>query len=214
MPRLLSSLAGQVDDIVVSDGGSGDDSLAVSIKAGARLAVGGAGRGHQLARGARWSLAHAPDDWMLFLHADCALPDRWREAIADHIKTRPDTAAYFRFSLDDKGFWPRLMERIVAVRCSLLALPYGDQGLLISRALYGEIGGYEKWDLFEDVAIVRALGRKRLARLNLPLKTGAGKYRAPKNKGGGYVRRPLKNMGRLIVFLMTGNPKRAGRGYQ
>jgi glycosyltransferase involved in cell wall biosynthesis len=214
LESLLVQIEGQVDDVVIADGGSTDATLKVAIGHKARIAAGGAGRGHQLARGADWSLARGGDGWMLFLHADCVLPDGWREAVAAHIVSASERAAYFRFALDDSGFWPALMERIVAVRCAVFALPYGDQGLLISRALYEDIGGYRKWDLFEDVAIVRALGRGRLRGLKLALKTDASKYRAPKSHGGGYVRRPVKNIGRLLTFLVTGNSKKAGRGYR
>ena len=40
-----------------------------------------------------------------------------------------------------------------------MGLPYGDQGLLISRALYDEVGGYPDVPLMEDVMLVRAVGK-------------------------------------------------------
>ena len=45
-------------------------------------------------------------------------------------------AAAFRFALDDDGIAPRALEGLVRLRCATLRLPYGDQGLLISRAAY------------------------------------------------------------------------------
>ena len=55
---------------------------------------------------------------------------------------RPSAAAAFRFALDDEGARPRLLEQLVALRCTALRLPYGDQGLLIPKRLYDEVGGY------------------------------------------------------------------------
>ena len=47
----------------------------------------------------------------------------------------PDRAGYFRFALDSDDPRARRLERLVAWRCRVLALPYGDQGLLIHRDL-------------------------------------------------------------------------------
>ena len=44
-------------------------------------------------------------------------------------------AGYFRFALDSDDPRARRLERLVAWRCRVLALPYGDQGLLIHRDL-------------------------------------------------------------------------------
>ena len=62
-------------------------------------------------------------------------------------------------------------------RCRLLALPYGDQGLLISRRLYDEVGGFAAIPLMEDVDLVRRLGRRRLAPIPVPLYSSARRYR-------------------------------------
>ncbi len=202
LPRLLPKLSGQVDDIVISDGGSVDDTLTVALSYNVRLAAGCSGRGWQLARGARWaSLQTGDNDWLLFLHADTVLPDDWLEAVNEHIQDMPSKAAYFGLKLDAKGVRPRLLEFFVKLRSSLLALPYGDQGLLISRALYNEAGGFPDWDLFEDVAIIRALGRRRLRRLPAQLTTSAAQYQQH-----GYFGRGLRNLSLLLRFSFGADP--------
>ena len=55
----------------------------------------------------------------------------------------------------------------------LLRLPYGDQGLLIPRRLYDEIGGFKPMPLMEDVDIVRRLGRRRIVMLRTAAVTSA-----------------------------------------
>jgi glycosyltransferase involved in cell wall biosynthesis len=136
LPSTLSALAAArlVREIVVADGGSRDDTVAIAKAAGARVIAAERGRGPQLAAGAR----AASGEWLLFLHADCRLSSGW-EAAATAFMAAPDAASragYFVFALDDPSPAARRLERIVAWRCRLLGMPYGDQGLLIARSLY------------------------------------------------------------------------------
>ena len=85
----------------------------------------------------------------------------WRAFLA--APEAESRAGYFDFALDDPTPAARRLERIVAWRCRVLALPYGDQGLLIARSLYDAVGGFAPLPLMEDVDLVRRLGRRRLA---------------------------------------------------
>ncbi len=205
LPALLAQLGKQVDEIVITDGGSTDGTLATALAANARIAMGCKGRGWQLARGAKWGAkwvtGFTSDDWLLFLHADTRLGDGWAEEIQQHIKYFPDKAGYFRFKLSADGFWPRWTELWVRLRCAFAALPYGDQGLLIRRDVYEAVGGYPDWLLFEDVQIVRTLGRRRLRALSADALTSAERYEKQ-----GYVRRGLGNVALLFRFLMGAKP--------
>ena len=89
-------------------------------------------------RAARRRGRAASGEWLLFLHADCRLEPGWEEAVEAFIAA-PEAAGragYFDLALDDPAPAARRLERIVAWRCRVLALPYGDQGLLIARTLY------------------------------------------------------------------------------
>ncbi|MFL0732465.1 MAG: glycosyl transferase family 2, partial [Prochlorococcus sp.] len=62
----------------------------------------------------------------------------------------------------------------VALRCKWRQRPYGDQGLLINKNLYKQIGGYAALPLMEDLDIVQRLSCKvKLLSLGLPLYTDA-----------------------------------------
>ena len=113
------------------------------------------------------------------------------------IGQRPPAAAAFRFALDDMGFLPRLIEAGVAMRCTVLRLPYGDQGLLIPRRLYDEIGGFQAMPLMEDVDMVRRLGRSRTLILRTQAVTSAIRYRRD-----GYLRRVARNLACLGLYYM------------
>jgi rSAM/selenodomain-associated transferase 2 len=204
----LAALAGAatVGEIIVADGGSGDATVAIAKTAGARVIAAPRGRGGQLAAGA----AAASCDWLLFLHADCRLAAGWEEAVAGFIAA-PDAAeraGYFAFALDDGSPAARRLERIVAWRCRVLALPYGDQGLLLSRALYDRVGGFAALPLMEDVDFARRLGRFRLVSLPAKAVSSARRYRA-----GGYLRRPLRNLVCLALYFAGVAPRRIARLY-
>jgi rSAM/selenodomain-associated transferase 2 len=193
-------------EIVVADGGSVDDTPAVAAAAGAKLVAGARGRGSQLSVGA----AAATREWLLFLHADCTPEPGWAEAVAVFI-ARPraaERAGYFDLALDDHAAAARRLERVVAWRCRILALPYGDQGLLISRALYDAVGGFAPLPLMEDVDLARRLGRRRLARIDARCVASARRYRRE-----GYWRRPLRNLLCLSLYFAGMPPERIARLY-
>jgi rSAM/selenodomain-associated transferase 2 len=193
----LAALAGAllIREIVVADGGSADETVAIAQAAGAQIVAATRGRGTQFVAGA----AAACGDWLLFLHADCRLATGCQTAIEAFIASpgASDRAGYFAFALDDPSPAARRLERIVAWRCRTFALPYGDQGLLISRALYNRVGGFATLALMEDVDLVRRLGRGRLMPLAVPLYASARRYRA-----GGYIRRPLRNLLCLSLYFI------------
>jgi rSAM/selenodomain-associated transferase 2 len=184
-----------VGEVVVSDGGSDDGTPGVAAGSGAMVVNAPRGRGTQLAAGA----AAAQGDWLLFAHADCRPGPGWEEAIADFL-SRPqarESAGYFDLALDDDARAARRLERIVDWRCRYFGLPYGDQGLLISRDLYDALGGFAAIPLMEDVEFVRRIGRRRLHPLGVPMIASARRYRQD-----GYLKRSLRNLVCLSLFFV------------
>jgi len=192
---LLPQLVGKADRIVIADGGSTDDTLAVGVKT-AVIAAGADGRGQQLALGASWA---GEAKWLLFLHADNQLPDNWFESVRNHIARHPKSVGYFRYRANAKGFWPRFMDFWVAMRCHWWGLPYGDQGLLISRAQYDELGGYPPQSLFEDVAIIDAI-KAKFGRTSLRVLRGQMRVDVSKYNKEGIWSRGLKNLKLLRAY--------------
>jgi rSAM/selenodomain-associated transferase 2 len=189
---------GIVQEAILVDGGSTDGTCAIADAAGTRLIRSKLGRGTQLRAGA----ATARGDWLLFLHADTVLEPGWAEeaeAFMERVAKgrRTQAAAAFRFALDDDGTLPRMLESLVALRCFLFALPYGDQGLLISRRLYGELGGFRPIPLMEDVDLVRRLKRRQLVMLQSRAMTSGIRYRRE-----GYVARSLLNLSCMLLYFL------------
>lgn len=202
----LAALLAQLDgaDVVVSDGGSTDGTVAVARGAGARVVEGTPGRGGQLARGA----AVATGDWLLFLHADSRLPEGWRAVLAAHAATRPDRAAVFSLRFDSKGWGARLTAGWANLRTRLFGLPYGDQGLFVASELYRRIGGHADMVLMEDVEILRRLPRRPVL-LPAMLTTSATRYEAE-----GWLRRGARNLGTLALYLVGVRPERLRQRYE
>ena len=113
-----------------------------------------------------------------------------------------------RFALDDSSDQARRLERLVAWRCRRMALPYGDQGLLISRALYDQVGGFRPLPLMEDVDLVRRLGRARLRGLEVAAVTSAEKWRRD-----GWRRRSARNLACLSLWYLGVPPKVIAKVY-
>jgi len=188
---------GVVTEVIMTDGGSTDETAQIAEAVGAKFVRAPKGRGPQLAAGAR----AAKGDWLLFLHADTVLEHDWHLEAARFIEEKARSpvpqAAAFRFALDDRGARPRYLEAMVSLRCALFRLPYGDQGLLIARAHYERIGGFRDLPLMEDVDLVRRIGRRDLCFLRSRAVTSAARYRR-----SGYLPRMLRNLSCLTLYYL------------
>lgn len=202
LPSLLAANAtGLIREVIVSDGGSADNTVAIAAAAGARVLTGPKSRGAQLARGA----AAARGDWLLFLHADTALSPDWAVGAQQHMATAHDrVAAVFRLRFDDHGVAPEIVARAANLRTQIFKMPYGDQGLLMSAAHYNRIGGFKPMALFEDVDMVRRIvetgGRRSLVLMRATVRTSAERYIAD-----GYFSRVFRNA-RCVRMYLSGAP--------
>ncbi|MFG6498747.1 TIGR04283 family arsenosugar biosynthesis glycosyltransferase [Sulfitobacter sp. 1A13191] len=208
LPACLAALveglqAGLIREVILSDGGSTDGTRALADGWGAEVVSGAPSRGGQLRHGCDG----AQGAWLLVLHADTVLAPGWSDAVQDHMARRTEGAGWFRLRFDQRGLAPRLVAGWANLR-SDLGLPYGDQGLLLPRALYDAVGGYPDQPLMEDVALARAL-RGRLTRLNGVAVTSAEKYRRQ-----GWLRRGGRNLWTLARYAMGASPEALAESYR
>lgn len=196
--------AGIIRELIISDGGSTDETQQIADLAGAVLIKGTAGRGAQIARG----VAQAEGAWLLVLHADTVLEVGWADAVQAHVVRHSDKAGYFQLRFDVGGLAARIVAGWANLRAKTFGLPYGDQGLLISAGLLSEAGGYPDFPLMEDVALARAL-KGKLAALPTSAQTSAARYVTE-----GWVRRGAKNLWLLACYLCGADPETLVQRYQ
>ncbi|MGR3452933.1 TIGR04283 family arsenosugar biosynthesis glycosyltransferase [Pseudooceanicola sp.] len=194
--------AGLIREVVVSDGGSTDRTRTVAAELGAVWVQGAASRGGQLRRG----IAASEGEWLLILHADTQLSPGWAEVALAHLVT--GEAGYFRLSFARGGWRARTVAGWANARSRYAGLPFGDQGLILPRRLYDQVGGYPDQPLLEDVALVRAL-KGRLHPLDAVAVTSPDRYEA-----GGWVRRGTRNLAVLTRYLLGADPEALARSYR
>ena len=181
LPRALAPLVdgmheGLIREVIVSDGGSQDETVEIADAAGCTVVSSEPGRARQLLN----AVARAKGKWLLILHPQTALARGWTEEVALFLQFNEarKRAATFKLAFDDKSakgvlFWARL-------RAQVMKLPHGDQGLLISRFLYDGLSGYRDTPN-EDIDLARRIGGKRLVFLETEAVTSADAYRRAPN---------------------------------
>jgi rSAM/selenodomain-associated transferase 2 len=192
-------------EVIVVDGGSRDATTAVAARLGASVIESRLGRGTQLAAGARAASA----GMLCFLHADVRLHDHARRDLALLARSRPASAFAFRFQIDGRGWRYRFVEFGAHLRARLFQLPYGDQGLVVSRADYEAAGGYLDVPLMEDVALVDTLRRITTVRsLRSTLPVSARRW-----ERDGPLTRMLHNWRIMIAYRLGASPHQLAARY-
>lgn len=174
IPRFLKDLKKLegIAEIIFVDGGSKDASIQLLKAAGFFVISSEKGRSLQLHAGA---LA-AKQDYLLFLHIDVQLPPEIRSVLLEAIQQETKLA---NFSL--RFDWSHWFLYLNAQFSRFTASPFqfGDQGLLISKSLYFELGGFNtQLQMMEGNDLIkRAKKKTSLIKLRASLTVSARKYR-------------------------------------
>ncbi|MCC8999238.1 MAG: TIGR04283 family arsenosugar biosynthesis glycosyltransferase [Candidatus Contendobacter sp.] len=149
----LQPLRQQDCELIVVDGGSRDQTVALAEPLADRVIASPKGRAAQMNAGA--ALAQTPILW--FLHADSLpLPNA-----AGMIRAALSNPArhWGRFDVRLSGRHPllRMVETLMNLRSRLTGIATGDQGIFVCRELFERVGGYPALALMEDIALSRLL---------------------------------------------------------
>ena len=155
-------------EVIVSDGGSSDRTRELARNRGVRVVTGARGRGSQLNLGATSTSSNK----LLFLHADCRLPEGWMPVLSRILDDEDVSLACFRLRtlpsrISEPSTLHRLWLRVFDLRSRGLGLPYGDQGFAVRREVFESAGRFPEIPLMEDVSFARScrkLGRVQYLR--------------------------------------------------
>ena len=160
------AMSGLVREVVVADGGSGDATLEIADNAGCTLAppAGHAGAGAALGVRLKAAAAAARAPWLLFLRPGTVLEATWLDEVAPFIdeaeRDSVRSAAVFTKQASLREPYPGVMLSLIAFVLSRRAHP--DQGLLIGRAHYDEVGGHSATAADPEAELLARLGRRRI----------------------------------------------------
>jgi rSAM/selenodomain-associated transferase 2 len=160
-------------EIIVADGGSTDATAARAAAAGAVVVAAPRGRGPQCNAGAD----AASGEVLVFLHADTSLPANAFDLLRQWFAEPSVRVAKFRLSFDVRDPILDLAARLMWFDSRLTS--YGDQGIVIRRAFFAELGGFPAWPLFEDARLFElARARARVHVLPAAVVTSARRFQA------------------------------------
>ncbi|PXX99961.1 TIGR04283 family arsenosugar biosynthesis glycosyltransferase [Halomonas sp. LBP4] len=145
-------------ELLVVDGGSRDDTVALATPLATRVLHSPPGRAAQMNVGARV----ARGQQLLFLHADTHLPRRADRLVDEALA---GNRCWGRFDIRLTGRHPMLPVIAVAMnlRSRLSGIATGDQALFMTREAFDAVGGFPDQPLMEDIEMSR-----RLKRLSAP----------------------------------------------
>ena len=162
---IRKAIASAVDvdaEILVVDGGSRDETVAIAKKAGVHIEIRKRGRAAQQNLGA----AVASGRVLLFLHADTRLPAGYPTHIFNAFMDPRTALGAFRFKTDRHTSVMQLITYGTNFRARYLKMPYGDQALFVRKTTFDRVGGFPQMPLSEDLFLVRRIakeGRIRVA---------------------------------------------------
>ena len=142
-------------EIIVVDGGSQDNTVALAVQTGVKVISVHQNRAAQMNAGANI----ARGDILLFLHADTRLPSNFVELAIETLKPNNIVAGAFELAIDGEDLSLRLIELLVKVRSHLFSLPYGDQAIFISKKAFVDSGGFADLPIMEDFEFIKRIGK-------------------------------------------------------
>ena len=152
----LSPLRERGVELIVADGGSDDDTVALAGPRADLVVTAPRGRARQMNAGA----AHARGEVLFFLHADTHPPRHADALILDGLAASGRDWGRFDVAIAGRNPLLRLVASLMNLRSRWTRVATGDQGVFVRRSLFDSVGGYRDIALMEDVELSERLRRR------------------------------------------------------
>lgn len=163
-----------VDEIVVVDGGSKDETISIienyKFNKPFKLVKNEhANRAKQMHEGTK----HASGDIFWFVHAD-TLPVQGCGRRIKKFMSQPNTSGgNFELVFDGESKWARFLTKLYP-KLRSIGLVYGESAIFAKREVYEKIKGFRDLPNFEDVDLYRRLSRRGdFVTIDLPIRTSS-----------------------------------------
>ncbi len=152
-------------EVIVVDGGSGDDTVERALPLAHCVIHAPQGRASQMNAGAMI----ANGQWLLFLHADTHISAPALHALLTICATEEQAWGRFDLALDNPRSLYRTIELLINLRSRLSGIATGDQAMFMHRSLFEAVRGFPDVPLMEDIIMSKHL-KQLVTPLSLPQK--------------------------------------------
>jgi rSAM/selenodomain-associated transferase 2 len=144
--------------VVVVDGGSSDNTLAIAREHADLALVALRGRASQMNAGAAacGDAAAGAAQVLLFLHADTRLPDN-ADTLVHRATLAPQSWGRFDVQIDSPALMLRIVSGAMNLRSRWTGIATGDQAMFVRQDLFIAAGGFPDIPLMEDIALSATL---------------------------------------------------------
>ena len=161
-----------IEEIIIVDGGSIDQTISIATKKGATVISSPKGRAKQMNSGAK----QAKGTILYFLHADTLPPLHFDKSILNAIQNN-HKAGCFQMCFDSDSRFLKFFAWLTKINHTICR--GGDQSLFITKKLFTKVKGFnEKYIIYEDNEFIKRLYKKTYFKI-LPekVKTSARRYK-------------------------------------
>lgn len=168
LEALFKDIAQSKVEIIITDGGSHDSTIAIAETFPCQITSSESGRARQMNQ----ARLLASGQWLLFLHADSGLPRNWLTEIEN-----AKAWGFFPVKLSGSHWFLRIIEFAMCRRSSITHVATGDQGLFFKKDFFDQLTGFPEIPIMEDVAIskkARRLSKPEIA--SMPIMTSSRRW--------------------------------------
>jgi len=201
----LQTLRCEGVELILVDGGSRDGTVGLAAPLVDRTLTAPRGRALQMNAGA----SVAEGNVLLFLHADCRLPEGAQRLILEGLRETRRNWGRFDVRLSGEQGLLRAIEWLMNLRSRLTGIATGDQAMFMTREAYRAAGGFPEIALMEDVAMSARL-KRRGAPLCLGTRVTSSSRRWERR---GIVRTVLLMWSLRLRYFLGADPQRLARMY-